>query len=167
MSLRTEKFAWREWSVPDDADSADLAVVKAANPSSWITPELLAERYESPSMTTIDWKRFFCNQWVTRAEAEAVIDPQVWAKAADPDAVALPGCCFAIDAPLDRSSAAIAVAAFVDGDRVLIDICEHGSGSAWVIERLIELCRVHNPVGIVVDPGGPAWLTDLKGWLNG
>ena len=158
LSLRTDRFAWHEWSVADDQDPSDLAIVKAANPASWVTPELLHERYGSPSMMTVDWRRFFCNMWVTRAEAAAVIDPRRWAEAVDLEAQPLPGCCFALDATLDRSSSAIAVAAFVDAgcNRVLVDVVEHGSGVAWVIDRLVELCGRHDPIGVVVDPGGPS-----------
>ena len=157
LALTAEHFAWREWSLADDHDPADLGAVKAANPASWITPELLRERYASPSMTGVDWRRFFANQWVSKAEAEAVIDPRKWIEAADPTAEPLPGgAVFALDASWDRSSAAIAVAAPLLDDRVLVDLVEHGSGTAWAVESLIDLCRRHDPIGVVVDAGGPA-----------
>jgi len=142
--------------VPDDADCRDLAIVKGANPATWITKDLLRERFESPGTTDVNWRRFSANQWVLRAEIQAVIDTARWLQLIDQDAVPLPSACFAVDASMDRSSAAIAVAALLEDERALLDVVEHGSGIAWALESLVDLCRRHDPVCVVVDPGGPA-----------
>ena len=64
LGLRGERFAWHEWSLPDDGDHRQLDQAKGANPAPWVTLELLRERFESPGMTDIDWRRFSCNVWV-------------------------------------------------------------------------------------------------------
>jgi phage terminase large subunit-like protein len=51
-----------EWAVPEDADVHDMRQVKAANPFSGITREMLAEKHSSPTMTSHHWLRFVCNR---------------------------------------------------------------------------------------------------------
>src|SRR5215210_7723819 len=40
-------FSMLEWSVPNEADIDDMAVVKASNPAPWITEEGLREQREA------------------------------------------------------------------------------------------------------------------------
>jgi Phage Terminase len=158
LGLRTDRFAWHEWSLPEDGDFHDLAQVKAANPAPWVSPEILRERFDSPSMTDLDFRRFSANQWVERRELETVFDAASWSVLLDPKAQPLPPACLALDATFDRSAAAIGVAAFTDqaGSRPLVDLAEHGAGIAWSVERIVSLSRRHETVGVIVDPGGPA-----------
>ncbi|MBA2255854.1 MAG: hypothetical protein H0W05_01435 [Thermoleophilaceae bacterium] len=57
-------FAMLEWSVADDADIEDMAVVGEANPASWITEQALGEQREA--VPELAYRRFHCNQWVSR-----------------------------------------------------------------------------------------------------
>lgn len=68
-----------DWSVGEDADFEDMAVVKEANPLPTITKKTLAEDRESPTMTRPHWRRFKCNQ-VIRGN-ESAIDEGEWASA--------------------------------------------------------------------------------------
>jgi hypothetical protein len=158
LGLRTEGFAWHEWSLADDADPHDFDAVKSANPAPWITPKILQERYDSPARTEVNWRRFSCNQWVERHELETVFPIAIWLGLARPGLRPIAPVCFAIDSTLDRSSAAIGVAGFTDETGALphVDITDYGSGIAWTIDRAVELSGVHENVGVVVDPGGPA-----------
>ena len=158
LGLRTDGFAWHEWSLDETADPHDFDAVKDANPAPWITPKILHERFDSPARTEVDWRRFSCNQWVERNELESVFQIQTWLAIGRPDVRPIAPVCFAIDATLDRSSAAIGVAGFTDdtGELPLVDVCDYGSGIAWAVERAVQLSEAHENVGIVVDPGGPA-----------
>ena len=158
LGLRTDRFCWREWSLAEDADYRDLEAVKAANPAPWVTVELLRERFESPSRTDSNWRRFSANQWIERWEVAAVIDAKAWADLMDAKAEALAPVCLSIDATMDRSASAIGIAAFIDqaGEVPLVDITEHGAGIAWTLERVLSLSERWENVGVVVDPGGPA-----------
>jgi phage terminase large subunit-like protein len=111
LTARSDGFARTEWSVPDDGDPDDIELVKQANPASWHTLQSLRERHDSPSTIASEWKRFACDLWVERAEVEAVFDAGMWTGLVDTHAQPLTPSCFAIDATMDRSSAAIAVAA--------------------------------------------------------
>ena len=58
----TPRIVLHEWAVAEGDDVEDMAVVKAANPFSGITVEMLAEKYSSPTMTMHHWLRFVCNR---------------------------------------------------------------------------------------------------------
>ncbi len=158
VGLRTPGFAWHEWSLPDGADFRDMQAVKRANPAPWVTEELLRERFDSPSMTDIDFRRFSANQWVERRELASVFDVGTWAGLADMQSTPVPPLCFALDCNMSRTSSAIGVAGFLDstGAMPLVDVCDHGAGTSWGVQRLLQLDQAHENIGVVVDPGGPA-----------
>ena len=58
----TGRIVLHEWAVPDGGDVKDMDVVKAANPFSGITVEMLTEKHASPTMTAHHWLRFVCNR---------------------------------------------------------------------------------------------------------
>ena len=152
------QFALMEWSLADEMDPDDVDVVKRANPLSIHTPATLRERHDSPSTVPSEWKRFACNMWVERAEVEAVIDAKGWSDLTVPACQPIAPLCFSVDCTMDRRSSAVGVAGFTDqsGEIALVDIAEHGSGTAWAIERLVALSEAHESVGVVCDEGGPA-----------
>lgn len=64
-----------EYAVPEDGDVTDMAVVKLANPSKRMTPEVLTDKYGSPTMTLAHWRRFVCNL-PTRSDDAAVTEAE-------------------------------------------------------------------------------------------
>lgn len=57
-------------------DVTDPAIVKNANPASWITESYLRKEMNKPSMRLTEYKRWHGNQW-TESE-EAFISPELW-----------------------------------------------------------------------------------------
>lgn len=80
VRCRSDEIAFHEYAVPDDGDSEDLDLVKAANPFSAITVESLARKRSTPTMTPAHWRRFTCNL-ATRGD-EAAITELEWERAA-------------------------------------------------------------------------------------
>jgi len=156
LGLHGDRFTWHEWSLPEDGDPRDIEAVKAANPAPWVTVELLRERFESPSMTEIDWRRFSANQWVQRSEVDSVISFPVWQALADSSCRPTGTVLFAIDCAFDATTSAIAVAGYDEEDRVCVDVTDYGSGTTWLIDRMRQLDDAHRNAGIVVDAGSPA-----------
>jgi phage terminase large subunit-like protein len=76
-------FVFHEWSLSDADDRNDLKLVKEANPASWQTVAALAQRHNSPSMTSWAWARFACGVWL-QGEG-AAIEPAEWDDLANPD----------------------------------------------------------------------------------
>lgn len=79
------RFVMHEWSLANDQDFENFALVKQANPASWQTVERLRDRRASPSMTTWQHRRFACSQWV-RGENSAIA-PEEWDQLAAPGTV--------------------------------------------------------------------------------
>ncbi len=74
----SEDGGWvlHEWAVPDGDDTDDIAIVKKANPASFVTADQLRQRRESPSMHERDWLRYACNRWVNFQDAW--LPPGAW-----------------------------------------------------------------------------------------
>lgn len=67
-----------EYAVPAKGDVEDLALVKAANPSSRITVETLAAKRSRPSWSLRHWQRLTCNM-PTRTVASAITEAEWFA----------------------------------------------------------------------------------------
>ncbi|GAC1406097.1 MAG: terminase large subunit [Mycobacterium sp.] len=136
-------FAMHEWAVPEGADTSDLDVVKAANPSSFVTIESLRQRRDSPSMRENDWLRYACNQW-TNAD-EAWLPAGAWDACMDRDASIPDGSpvYIGVDIGLKKDSSAVSVC-WPDGERIVVQaqvFKPRGDGSAMdlaVVEHAIR-----------------------------
>jgi phage terminase large subunit-like protein len=60
--VKADRIVLHQWAVPEEADPEDLEVVKAANPFTGITLEMLTAKRQSPTMTLHHWLRFVCNR---------------------------------------------------------------------------------------------------------
>lgn len=60
-------FVMHEWAVPDGEDVSDPAVVKQANPASFVSEAWLAEQIASPGLHPLEFARYHANQWTTGA----------------------------------------------------------------------------------------------------
>jgi phage terminase large subunit-like protein len=79
VHCRTSAIALHEYALEPKDDVEDIAVVKLANPASFITAKTLAAKRKSPTMTTPHWRRFVCNL-ATRGESAAIEEAE-WAAA--------------------------------------------------------------------------------------
>jgi phage terminase large subunit-like protein len=112
------RLAMLEWRCPEDADVADMAVVKKANPASWITKDALAGQHEA--VPEIAFRRFHCNQW---AGAEAGwLPPGAW-------------------------QACVGEPAFTDGERIWIGVDLGGEWSDSAVVWLNEAGHVGCYIG--------------------
>jgi len=75
-------FSMHEWALEPTDDRDDLKLVKTTNPAPWMTPTLLRERHDSPSMTPAQWARFACGVW--GLGGEPAFDKDVWEVLAEP-----------------------------------------------------------------------------------
>lgn len=68
---RENGFLMYWYAVPDDPafDAHDPAVVKQANPASWVTERYLAREMNKPSMRFIEYRRWHANQWTESEDA--------------------------------------------------------------------------------------------------
>jgi phage terminase large subunit-like protein len=78
---RAKGFAWHEWSLDPGDDIDDLALLKLANPASWIDEDELRARRDSPTTQPWQLKRFTAGIWT--AGEEGAISETEWAACAN------------------------------------------------------------------------------------
>jgi phage terminase large subunit-like protein len=71
-----EQVVLHDWAMETDADVEDIDSVKAANPFTGVTREILERRRSSPTMTMQHWRRFVCN--LPTRVVEAAIEESEW-----------------------------------------------------------------------------------------
>ena len=152
-------FVMHEWALDPDQDLDDLALVKSANPASWVTVERLRERHDSPSTTRWGWARFACGVWL-RGDG-AAIEAADWDALADPFVSIPPSSPVYVGLDLGwRGDATAIVPVWVErrdrrviGNPVVLEPPEGGTlDDRLVVEALIVLRDRFRVVAVVYDP---------------
>jgi len=164
VTVRTPAFAFHEWSVPDGEDVNDLAVVKRANPSSFVTIDSLRERRDSPSMRASVWERFACGRWVEQRE-EVWITAEAWDRCAAPDREIRRGeqCVLALDGSYNGDTTALMGCTVPRAGETphlfvaeLWEVAENAEGATIPVleveHTITEICRVLKVREIAADP---------------
>jgi len=153
-------LAFLEWSVdPDDFDPADPVCWAQANPGLGIriTPEYVERERAALGPDEFARERLGVGLYPTDlADAWQVISREAWSALADVRSVAEDPVAFAADAMPGGSHAAISVAGRRSDGLLHVEVVDHKPGTAWVVPRLVELVRKHDPCAVVVDPTGQA-----------
>lgn len=171
------KYVMHEWSLEPNADRADMAVVKQANPASWHTLEALSARFTSPSMTPWQWARFACGVWLQGEDT--AIGPVEWG-ACKADAIPDPGDAvvrLGVDVGLKEDTTGIVAhwlddegVAWIGGVRILVPPAEKGVGlrKRAILDAVAELADEFGARTVVIDPetGGEIIAQDLEDELG-
>lgn len=148
--------AFFEWSAPADADPQDPNTWWATMPAMGHTVTEDAMRAQFARMDLPDFCAEFLGWWPSDAQLRwQIISEKTWKKLADRRAKPGYPIAFGIDTHPEREMSAI-VAAGPVGDMWAVDVVEHRTGSAWVTERIIDLCRRWNPCGVAIAANGAA-----------
>lgn len=173
LSGRAPDLMWAEWSAelchemcPPGCDRHDLPGAPAtwakANPAMGVRiPEsYLSKAHEAMDADTFAMSHLAVSDWPADENGWAVISEPAWDACGDTKS-ARPsprGMAIAVDATEDGTVAAIAIAGKRGDGKVTGEIPagDHRPGTAWVVERLVELRSKYKPCAIVIDPHGPA-----------
>jgi phage terminase large subunit-like protein len=142
-------FEWHEWCLTDLDDRADMALVKKANPASFVTPEWLRRRFESPSTTPGQWARYACGLWTSGEDTW--IEPMVWdALKADIGGVSPGDEVFLAIRVTQGGGCGIGIAAPRDEERIAV-ACEmlpyDFPGLEFRLRQLHDIYRIRNIYG--------------------
>jgi hypothetical protein len=148
--------AYFEWSAPDDADPADPETWRSCMPALGHTVTEAAIRSEFTSMKLSEFRRAFLNQWVARGADEQVVPSDAWDTCRDVESEIAGRLVLALDVAPDRGAAAIAAAGDRADGRSHVQVLQHGPGTEWVVDRVVDLCAEHGTDRVVLDPAGPA-----------
>ena len=144
-----ERFAYLEWSVPDDFDPDDEAAWAYANPAYGYRITRRAVADERAMMSDAGFARERLGVWEQSVQA-AAFDLDAFHACSDPDASPAPGrIVFGVDAAPDAASAAIVAA-----DGTAVEVVAHEQGMGCVFDEVVRLARKHR-AQVVADPAGP------------
>lgn len=146
-----------EWSAPEDCDLGDREAWAQANPSlgHTIQPEAI-EAALSTDPEPVFRTEVLC-QWV--AASRSVIDLSTWLRLElgddEPDEI-IGDVTVAIDVAPDRSCASVGIAGRLADGTPHVSIADRLPGTAWVVDRVVELKKDWRPRLVVVDPASAA-----------
>ena len=149
-------LAYFEWSAPDNLDPTDPRTWRQCMPALGHTISEDAIASDFKSMQLVEFQRAYLNQWPDRSAVDPVIPGGSWADIKDLDSQPAGSVVLGVDASPDRTAAAIAVAG-VRADGVgHVEIAESRPGTGWLLDRVLELHRRHQPRAWVLDPASAA-----------
>lgn len=168
-----DSLAWFEWSACDTLDeltpemAADPAVWAMANPALdiRISHEHVAREQRSMAPRTFAVERLGVGDWPDPdGDAEGDITREMWRAIEDPQSTARDPLVLGIAVKADRSMSAIGASGMRDDGLRQIGVIDHRPGTAWVVDRCVELVEQHEPVEVVIGGKGPAssLIEDLK-----
>jgi phage terminase large subunit-like protein len=153
-------LAFFEWSVDsNDYDAAVPAEWAKANPGLGIriTEDYVALERAALSPEDFARERLGVGMYPTDlADAWQVISRDVWLSLTDARSVPEDPVVFAADAMPQGTHAAIGIAGRRSDGLLHVEVPAelHQPGTAWVVPKLIEMVRKHDPCAVVIDPTG-------------
>jgi phage terminase large subunit-like protein len=162
-AARMAHFDWgADLDVTDAADrrraATDRDLWYACNPSLGIRiTEDFVEDEAKPSGLGDKFAVERLGAWLPRlVDGSDVLPVGAWLALADPGSRRAGAVAFAVDVTPSRDAACIAVYGLREDGLGHAEVIDHRPGTDWVVDRLAELKRRHNPVAIGVDAKGPA-----------
>jgi phage terminase large subunit-like protein len=150
---------------PDDEDYGNQEKWHTYMPALGITQTADKLQMEYEEMDLNEWRRAYMNQQVD-APSDQILPAEQWAAMVrtKEDAPRATRCVLVVDVAYDRSAASIAVAyELADGTPAVL-IVDHGKGTSWVTERVLQLRDELDPVFTIADNKGPCGsiITELE-----
>lgn len=153
---KSKDTVYVELSADPDANPDDRAQWVKANPSYPVrTPDESMLRLRENVGSDESFLREGLGVWDEQA-GNSDLDLSNWPLLEDPTSSTEKVDAFAVEVSFDRKFTAIAAAGDGPHDRLHLEIVEHRAGTAWVLERCIDLNENHGPVTFVIDERGPA-----------
>lgn len=147
-------LCYLEWSVGDDADPDDEGEWDRSNPAVPHRITLDYIRKERAAMGDDDFARErLCQHNAGRRHA--VIDPDVWQGLGSDVSEIVGRPVFAVDAPPERTHAAIVVAGARADGKTHVEVVEYRAGTEWAVDRLVGLAGKWK-TSVVLDPASAA-----------
>jgi len=150
-------LAWFDWGADIGVDPDDRETWWATNPAMGyrITEESMARL--RASMSAEAFSRECLGVWPkNKAEQWLVVPKTDWEKATDARSVPVDPVAFAVTVSTDRQWANIGAAGARADGLLHVELMDRRPGTAWVVERLVELVGRWRPCALVIDAGGPA-----------
>lgn len=160
-----DSLAYFECSV-DAEDPDSVSEATATDPAAWqqanlglgvrISAEHIALEQRSLDARTFAVERLGVGDWPDPdGDDDQVIAAERWKACADSRATPRNPVCLAFDVSPDRRWGSISVAGCDDAGDV-IELVERRRGTGWIVDRIVELAKRHDPADVACDGRGPA-----------
>jgi hypothetical protein len=137
-----KSLAYLEWCAADDADSDDRAAWYDANPALGIRISEEFLEWERDLLDEDDFRRERLGIWDEDFDVvERIIPDEVWAACMNDHSGPVGDVVFGVDVEVDRSHAAIVVAAPSSAGGTHIEVVDYRPGTEWLVERLAALVQ--------------------------
>jgi hypothetical protein len=166
LSGNHNRLAYFEFSL--DVETPDnLESEVAASPEAWAATNpaygvrikddyILAERDELAERT-FAVERLGVGDWPpVDGSADQVIRTEDWAALVDGGSSALDPVMFAFDVSPGRDRATITASGRRMDGLLHLEVVDRRNGTGWVVDRIVELVKKHEPAAVVCDSVGPA-----------
>jgi hypothetical protein len=152
------ELAYFEWSAPEDAKSDDREAWAVANPALGIRIWSDTVEFERNSMPDAEFRRerLGIPEMPPVSAGSGAIDPEVWARLADPSSGPVGQVAFVVDVSPNGKTAAIAMAGLRDDGLTHLELVDYRPGVDWVVARRAELEGLFPGAVWALDPAGPA-----------
>jgi hypothetical protein len=147
----------------DDIDLDDIDLWRRTNPALGIriTEEFVAA--ERKAMTDQGFARERLGVWPPAPQqGSRIIPTDLWRTLAEPDSPRPANLAFALHVNADRTRAAVAYAGRRGDGLLQVGLVDWRAGTAWVVQRLVELAGKWSPVALAVDTRSEGLLLDLE-----
>jgi hypothetical protein len=168
-----QRLAYFEFSAPADSDLDSMDAAYQANPALGIrlSEEFILTEREAMDDASYARERLSIEE---DPSAAGLFDMNLWAELVTSVPLADP-ICLAIDTTPERSMTSIGAAGAlqeVPGLRAVprvdgllgVDVIDNRPGTGWVVERAVELDKIHRPICFVIDERSAAamFIQDLR-----
>jgi phage terminase large subunit-like protein len=164
LSGKDEALAYMEWSVDEDEFDQN-PIGTAFDPKAWavanpglgirLSVDHTLREHRSMATRTFATERLGIGDWPADTdEGWLVIPKDTWDDAEDVDSQPVEPFAFAADINPERTYGAIGLAALRADGLEHVELIEHRSGTAWLLDRIIELNKRWKPCAVVIDPAG-------------
>lgn len=152
------RLCYFEWSAEESDDPADPDVWAQANPALGIRiePEFVASEMAAMPLEVFRRERLGIPDAAPIVSNEVIIPEGAWAACEDAASVAAGPLVFAVDVTPSREWSSVCAASLRPDGRVHVEVVARAKGVSWVPDWLAERVAVHKPLGVVLDPSGPA-----------
>jgi hypothetical protein len=124
---------------------------------------------ERRAMPPSEFGRERMGWWDDPAEGVSPISDAMWKSSKDQRSRPVDPVALAFEVAMDRSSSAISICGYREDRRKHGEVVEHRPGTAWLLDRVLDIADENGVCVIVLDPTSPAgsFEQDLKnrGWV--
>ena len=152
------RFAFLEWSAPEDADPDDVDAIAMANPALGIRIELDFIQAERETLPREEFRRerLSIPDPDPGERPEPIIPMTAWLAAEDAKSSIDGPVVLSADINPSRTWGSLAVAGRRTDGLWHVEVVEHQAGTQWMVDRIVQIRKRHDVRVVTLDPSGPA-----------